>query len=92
MKKNANSELIVNIVFSIGILFFGWLYKIFAVMQTDDENWRYQTQYDNKLINRLFRFNLFNFYFPMIWTGLDKNNQSRLYDVFILMFSQMTFK
>lgn len=34
-------ELVVNVSFSIGILIFGEVFKIFAVMLTDDENWRY---------------------------------------------------
>lgn len=35
---------------------------------------------------------MFNFYFPMMYTGFDTSNNQRVYDVFILMLSQMTIK
>ena len=74
------------------ILFFGTAYKFLAVKQTEAENWRYQKQYTNKLIDRLFQFNLFNFYFPMMYVGFDQRNEKRLIDVFNLMLTQMAFK
>ena len=69
-------------IYSVVLLGIGTLYKTLAVKQTEAENWRYQKQYTNKLVDRLFRFNLFNFYFPMLYVGLDTSNPHRLSDVF----------
>lgn len=83
---------LVNTIYSIVVLIFGTLYKVLAVKQTEAENWRYQKQYTNKLIDRLFRFNLFNFYFPLMYVGFDQSNSSRMRDLFNLMLAQMAFK
>ena len=77
-----NRGVIVNVIYSVVLLVIGTLYKTLAVKQTEAENWRYQKQYTNKLVDRLFRFNLFNFYFPMLYVGLDTSNPQRLSDTF----------
>ena len=85
-------QFLINTVYSVLILIFGLLYKMLAVKQTEAENWRYNMQYTNQLVDRLFRFNLFNFYFPMILVGFDQRNSQRLFDVFNIMLAQMAFK
>lgn len=77
-----NRGTVINVIYSVALLVIGTLYKTLAVKQTEAENWRYQKQYTNKLVDRLFRFNLFNFYFPMLYVGLDTTNPQRLSDVF----------
>ena len=87
-----NQGIVINTIYSIAILVFGTLYNIIALQETEAENWRYQIQYNNRLVDKLFRFNLFNFYFPMIFVGFDTRNPNRLRDVFNLMLTQMAFK
>lgn len=84
--------LIINTSFSVFILIVGKLYEILAVYRTDAENYRFNREHTNTLVNRLFRFDIFNFYFPMMYIGFDQSNHHRLRDIFNLMLTQMAFK
>ena len=55
-----------TVIYSGIVIIFGFLYKKLAAHNTFMENHRYITQYDNSLITKLFQFNFFNFYMPMI--------------------------
>ena len=71
------------------VIVFGTLYKKLATIQTQNENYQFQKQYDDALINRLFQFNFFNFYMPMLLVAF----YTRKYDdLFMMMLSQMAFK
>ena len=74
------------------VIIFGTLYKNFANLQTDDENHRYQKNHDDALIFRLFLFNFFNFYLPLLFVAFDTRNPGNYDDLFQLLFSQMVYK
>lgn len=76
-------------LYSIIVIIFGNLYKILAAQNTEMDNYRYQRDYDNVLISRLFQFNFFNFYGPMLLVAFYRNNYQNL---FIMMFTQMACK
>lgn len=63
-----------------------------ARVQTNDENHRYQKNYDDKLISRLFIFSSMNFYVPMLFIAFDYRNTRNYDDLFSLMLTQMAFK
>ena len=79
-------------VYSIIVILFGTLYKDLAYKYTEDENYRYQKQHSDAIIKRLFRFNFFNFYFPMLWVAFDGRNNRRYSDLFNMMAVQMGVK
>ena len=84
--------IIYSTIYSIVVILFGNLYKNLAYKKTDDENYRYQKQHTDQLIKRLFQFNFFNFYFPMLWVAFDERNNRRYSDLFNLMLVQMAVK
>jgi anoctamin-5 len=49
-------------------------YKRIALIVTELENYQYQTQFDDTLITRLFRFNFFNFYLPLFLAAFVKRD------------------
>ena len=79
--------MIISVVYSVIIILFGSLYKLLAQRQTEAENWRFQTKHTNKLISRLFQFNFFNFYLPMIIVSFDSHSGKNFVDLFYLMLS-----
>lgn len=83
---------IYTTVYSIIVILFGTLYKDLAYKYTEDENYRYQKQHSDAIIKRLFRFNFFNFYFPMLWVAFDGRNNRRYSDLFNMMAVQMGVK
>ena len=90
--QKRNLSIVINTVYSIVILVLGIVYNKIALDETDAENWRYKQQYVDRLVDKLFRFNIFNYYFPMMLVGFDQRNPNRLRDVFNLMLTQMAFK
>lgn len=58
-------------------------------MQTYEENYRYQKDYNDTLIFRLFLFNSLNFYVPMLLVAFYRQNYINL---FVMMSIQMGFK
>lgn len=72
------------------IVLFGEIYKFLARSQNNRDNYRYQSEYDNVLIARLFRFNMINFYLPMCIVAFYRT-RSRI-NLFIMMLVQMGFK
>lgn len=67
----------------------GELYKMLARHQTYQENYRYQSEYEDKLIARLFTFNMVNFYGPMTIKAFVGQSYDGL---FVMMLVQMGFK
>ena len=62
---NENLEGVVySCVYTACIIVFGSLYKILSFKHTVAENHRYQKQYDDALVGRLFWANFVNFYMP----------------------------
>lgn len=93
-KRNQSLELKINgyavtTVYSIIVVLFGMAYKKLARHQTERENYRYQTDFDNALINRLFVFNFLNFYVPMLLVAFYRRSYVQ---TFIMMLTQMMFK
>lgn len=82
----------ITSAYSAIVIALGISYKMLAAKQTEEENHRYWKQHTDKLINRLFLFNFFNFYFPMLWVGFDYRNKRNYFDLFMLMTTQMAFK
>lgn len=76
-------------VYSFLIVLFGAIYKNMASVQTYKENYRYQKDYDDTLIFRLFLFNWLNFYVPMLLVAFYRQNYTNL---FIMMLIQMGLK
>ena len=77
--------LVYSAVYSIVIIIFGEIYKIFADFQTNGENHRYKQNYDDSLIRRVFLFNSLNFYFPMMYIAFDPRNNSNYVELFQLL-------
>ena len=73
---------IYTFVYSVVVIIFGTLYKKIAEKQTDAENHRYQRNYDDAYIQRLFLFNGFNFYLPLILVAFDTRNDHNYDDLF----------
>jgi hypothetical protein len=71
------------------VIVFGFMYKKLAAYQTIKENWRYQKQYEDALINRLFIFNCINFYMPMLLVAFMVKSYDNL---FMMMATQMAVK
>lgn len=71
------------------MIVFGQLYKKLAIRQTTKENHRYQKAYDDALITRLFQFNFFNFYMPMLIVAFYSQNYDNL---FMMLFTKMSAK
>lgn len=76
-------------IYSGIVIIFGTMYKKLAAIQTFNDNFQYQKSYDDALINRLFQFNFFNFYMPLLLVAFYTTNYNNL---FIMMLSQMAFK
>ena len=76
---------VITTIYSVVVVILGNIYKTLAVVQTEAENWRYQKQYTDILVNRLFQFSIFNFYFPMIYVAFDANNTRNYVDLFNMM-------
>lgn len=83
---------VYTFVYSIVVITFGTLYKKIAEKQTVDENHRYQKNYDDAFIYRLFLFNGLNFYLPLILVAFDTRNARNYDDLFSLLLSQMAYK
>ena len=83
---------IYTTVYSLVVIIFGTLYKKIAEKQTDEENHRYQKNYDDAFIKRLFLFNGLNFYLPLILVAFDTRNARNYDDLFELLLSQMAYK
>ena len=56
------------------MIIFGNLYKILAIIKTNEENHRYQKTYDDSLITKLFIVNFFNYYMPLLFIAVDTRN------------------
>ena len=94
-KKDLYSKFIkgcYTAIYSGIVVIFGTSYKVLARIQTNDENHRYQKNYDDKLISRLFIFSSMNFYVPMLFIAFDYRNTRNYDDLFSLMLTQMAFK
>ena len=94
-KKDLYSKFIkgcYTAIYSGIVVVFGGSYKVLARIQTNDENHRYQKNYDDKLISRLFIFSSMNFYVPMLFIAYDFRNTRNYDDLFSLMLTQMAFK
>ena len=59
----------ITFVYSCLIIVFGTVYKKLSQYIAEKENFQYQSQYENALIERLFLFNMFNFYLPIFLVG-----------------------
>ena len=67
------------------IINFGNTYKSLATTITYNENHQYQKNYDDSFIVKVFLFNFFNFYFPMISIAFIKG----LYvPIFVMLLTQ----
>lgn len=66
-------------VYSAVVIIFGMIYKFLANNQTQKENHRYQKDFDDALITRLFQFNFFNFYMPMLLVAFYTRNYDNLF-------------
>ena len=78
---------IYTFIYSLVVIIFGTLYKKIAEKQTNDENHRYQKNYDDAYIKRLFLFNGLNFYLPLILVAFDTRNARNYDDLFSLLLS-----
>ena len=71
------------------IIKMGATYKGLATTITYNENHQYQKNYDDAFIVKVFLFNFFNFYTPMISIAFFK----QLYEpIFIMLLTQQGFK
>ena len=61
------------------------MYKMLAVVKTDEENHRYQKAYDDSLITKLFVVNFVNFYAPLLFIALDYRNTTNYIELFNLL-------
>jgi hypothetical protein len=75
--------------YSCVVIVFGMGYKKLAAFQTIKENWRYQKQYEDALISRLFIFNSINYYMPMLLVAFMVKSYDNL---FMMMATQMAGK
>lgn len=66
-------------IYATLVVIFGQIYKAMARKQTYMENYRYQKDFDDKLIARLFQFNFFNFYMPMILVAFYRRAYKNLF-------------
>jgi hypothetical protein len=78
---------VYSVVYSIVIILFGEIYKVFANLQTNDENHRYKQSYEDSLITRVFLFNGLNFYFPLMYIAFDPRNNTNYDELFMLLLS-----
>lgn len=81
-----------SFIYSMIVIVFGFAYKQLAYKQTDDENYQYQKDHDDALINRLFIFNGLNFYLPLLFVAFDERNPRNYDDLFQLLLSQLAYK
>lgn len=72
-------------IYSCVVVVFGTLYKILAVVKTDEENHRYQKAYDDSLITKLFVVNFVNFYMPLFFIAWDYRNPTNYIELFKLL-------
>lgn len=83
---------VYSVVYSIVIIIFGEIYKLFANIQCDEENHRYKQNYEDSLIGRLFLFNGLNYYFPMMYIAFDPRNNENYDELFQLLLTQLAVK
>jgi hypothetical protein len=76
---------IYSVIYSIVIVVFGEIYKVFANLQTNDENHRYKQSYEDALIKRVFLFNGLNYYFPLMYIAFDPRNNANYDELFQLL-------
>lgn len=88
-KRNGS---LYSFIYSIVVIVFGTAYKQLAYKQTDDENYQYQKEHDDALINRLFLFNGLNYYFPLLYVAFDERNPRNYDDLFQLLLAQLAYK
>ena len=79
----------VSVAYSLVLITIGALYKKLAVLQTQAENWQYNKQYEDQLISRLFLFNIFNFYLPMLTVAFDDSNSRNFIALFYMLLTQL---
>lgn len=75
----------LSVTYSLTLIIIGTLYKNLAIAQTKAENWQFNKQYEDQLISRLFLFNIFNFYLPMIRVAFDIDNKSNFVDLWYML-------
>jgi hypothetical protein len=79
----------VTFFYQLIIIKFGNTYKSLATTITYNENHQYQRNYDDSFILKVFTFNFFNFYTPMIKIAFIKS----LYNpIFVMLLTQQGFK
>ena len=83
---------IITVVYSCVVVVFGNLYKLLAVVKTNEENHRYQKTYDDALITKLFIVNFVNFYMPLMFIAVDKRNTANYEELFKLLLTQLAAK
>lgn len=74
------------------MILLGLWFNRLAYAWTEEENWQYQKQFTDKMIQRLFQFNILNFYFPFIIVAFDQKNERNFVDLFYLLLTQMAIK
>jgi hypothetical protein len=80
-----------KVIYSIGIIIIGKLYRSQSSKITDLKNFQFTTNYEDSLISRLFSFNFFNFYLPMFLVAL-LSNFFEFMDIYYLVLSQLVLK
>ena len=83
---------LLTVVYSVSCVLVAYFFKSFVFMWTGAENFQYQSTYEGRLSDRLFMFNFFVFFLPLLNTAFDTSNPERYSALASLMFNQMLFK
>lgn len=79
----------ITFVYQLMIINLGAVYRDLATKITYDENHQYQKNFDDSFIVKVFLFNFFNFYFPMISIAFIKGKYE---PIFVMLLTQQGFK
>lgn len=69
----------ITFVYQLMIINLGAVYRDLSTKITYDENHQYQKNYDDSFIVKVFLFNFFNFYFPMISIAFIKGKYEPIF-------------
>ena len=83
---------IVSTLYSLMIIVYGEVYSKFSRLKTDSENHRYQKDYEDAYILRVFLFNGLNYYLPLMFIAFDPRNPNSHGDLFVLLLTQLAGK
>ena len=79
-------------IYTVAIILFGSAYKMLSMEHTKGENHRYQKQFDDSLVGRLFWANFFNFYLPFFVMAFEDHKYKSFNEMWYLLLTTLAIK